>query len=353
MFANENYFVREFFMFKKMLPIKIKSFLFITIIFFGFFALPQVIYSQEKNKKPVGYTCKITFTTVGATVDFIQKVAQGNIARDNIKDAYLSGNNTFKTVYSIFPEDKESGLKLGEGVVFYRFGESINIDSIWNLYTSKRFAKRAYEQLDRKSIFLNEEDFFTRYEPNGNFEVVGGPIPISRNKSNAYEDIAKKIVSQINQLKKADIKVTRENKCSDGVYTIFPRMKIGAYIFTIKISTGKLIYPSDLKKDEEETEDEPQPAENVSLNPSRLDKIGAGSGKSAVQDVIGRIIKVVLQIIGTLALIMFIYGGLLIMGSEGKSDRYYKGMKTMLWAALGTITILASYALVDFVLQAF
>ncbi len=84
-------------------------------------------------------------------------------------------------------------------------------------------------------------------------------------------------------------------------------------------------------------------------NASSLNKLETDS----IPQLIGRIIEVILQIVGTVALIMFIYGGLLIMTSEGKSDRYYRGMKTMLWSALGTVTIFASYALVGFVFKAF
>ncbi|MFB6181296.1 MAG: hypothetical protein ABEJ24_00145, partial [Candidatus Magasanikbacteria bacterium] len=68
---------------------------------------------------------------------------------------------------------------------------------------------------------------------------------------------------------------------------------------------------------------------------------------------VGRVIKILLQVVGTVGLVMFIYGGLLIMTSEGQSDRYLQGLKTILWSSLGLVAIFASYALVSFVMQAF
>jgi hypothetical protein len=82
---------------------------------------------------------------------------------------------------------------------------------------------------------------------------------------------------------------------------------------------------------------------------SELHKISATS----FPQLIGKSIKLILQVIGTAALAMFIYGGLLIMTSRGQSDKYNQGMKTMLWSAIGVITALSSYALVSFVFSAF
>lgn len=73
----------------------------------------------------------------------------------------------------------------------------------------------------------------------------------------------------------------------------------------------------------------------------------------AASQAVGRVIKILLQVVGTVGLVMFIYGGLLIMTSEGQSDRYLQGLKTILWSSLGLVAIFASYALVSFVMQAF
>ena len=68
------------------------------------------------------------------------------------------------------------------------------------------------------------------------------------------------------------------------------------------------------------------------------------------QALIGRVINAVLGIVGSLALAMFIYGGLVWMTSAGSPEKVQKGKDVLIWAALGLIIIFASYALVNFVI---
>lgn len=70
------------------------------------------------------------------------------------------------------------------------------------------------------------------------------------------------------------------------------------------------------------------------------------------QILIGNIIKAVLGIVGSLALVMFIYGGLIWMTSSGNSEQVQKGKDILIWAALGLVIIFSSYALVKFVINA-
>ncbi|MFH1482039.1 MAG: pilin [Patescibacteria group bacterium] len=69
-----------------------------------------------------------------------------------------------------------------------------------------------------------------------------------------------------------------------------------------------------------------------------------------IPEFLGKIINGVLGIVGSLALVMFIYGGLLWMTSSGKADQVTKGRDSMLWAAIGIIVIFSAYALVNLVL---
>ena len=68
------------------------------------------------------------------------------------------------------------------------------------------------------------------------------------------------------------------------------------------------------------------------------------------QGLIGLIINGLLGVVGSLALIMFIYGGFLWMTSAGKEASVEKGKNILLWSTLGLIVIFLSYALVRFVL---
>jgi len=63
-----------------------------------------------------------------------------------------------------------------------------------------------------------------------------------------------------------------------------------------------------------------------------------------------RLIKVIFAFTGVLALLQFIYGGLLWMTSGGNAEKVKKGKDSLLWAILGIIVVFLSYALVSFVI---
>lgn len=72
-----------------------------------------------------------------------------------------------------------------------------------------------------------------------------------------------------------------------------------------------------------------------------------------VKTVIGGAIKAGIGLMGSIALAMFVYGGVLWMASAGNAERSKKGMQVILWAALGMFMILTSYAIVSFVFSTF
>lgn len=74
------------------------------------------------------------------------------------------------------------------------------------------------------------------------------------------------------------------------------------------------------------------------------------SGISTPQQLIGKVINSVLGVVGSLALIMFIYGGLVWMTSAGNTEKVKKGREIIIWSAIGLFVIFASYALVRFLL---
>jgi hypothetical protein len=76
--------------------------------------------------------------------------------------------------------------------------------------------------------------------------------------------------------------------------------------------------------------------------------LGAGT---TPQTLIGKVIAAALGVVGSLALLMFIFGGLTWMTSAGSAERVTKGKGIMIWAALGLIIIFTSYALVRFVIE--
>ena len=69
------------------------------------------------------------------------------------------------------------------------------------------------------------------------------------------------------------------------------------------------------------------------------------------QQLIGKVINTVLGITGSLALVMFIYGGFIWMLSGGSQEKVTKGKNTLVWATLGLFVIFSSYAIVRFVVE--
>jgi len=69
-----------------------------------------------------------------------------------------------------------------------------------------------------------------------------------------------------------------------------------------------------------------------------------------IPTLIGQIIKGFMGIVGSLALLAFIYGGFLMLISQGDSNKVKKGKDTMIWAAAGLIVIFGSYIFVSYII---
>jgi len=66
--------------------------------------------------------------------------------------------------------------------------------------------------------------------------------------------------------------------------------------------------------------------------------------------IIGNLIKAVLSIVGSLALLMFVYGGVLWITSFGEAKRIEKGKTIIIWTVLGLAIIASAYVLVNAVI---
>ncbi len=92
---------------------------------------------------------------------------------------------------------------------------------------------------------------------------------------------------------------------------------------------------------------------------SFADEAGMNSGQfpnpiqaKSFPEVFGLIIKGILGITGSLALVMFIYGGLTWMTAAGNGERVQKGKDILIWATVGMAVIFGSYALIRFIFTA-
>ncbi len=76
-----------------------------------------------------------------------------------------------------------------------------------------------------------------------------------------------------------------------------------------------------------------------------------GAGVTSPQLLIGRVINSILGVVGSLALVMFVYGGLIWMTSSGSSDQVKKGKDILIWAVVGLVIIFSAYGIIRFVIQ--
>lgn len=68
------------------------------------------------------------------------------------------------------------------------------------------------------------------------------------------------------------------------------------------------------------------------------------------QSLIGRIITAIMGVVGSIALLMFVYGGLTWMTSSGSQEKVKKGRDIILWSSVGLVVVFMAYALTKFVI---
>jgi hypothetical protein len=73
---------------------------------------------------------------------------------------------------------------------------------------------------------------------------------------------------------------------------------------------------------------------------------------TSVPALLGNIMSTAIGIIGALALLIFIYGGMIWLTSGGVPAKISAGKDAMKWAAIGLVIVFTSYALVSFVFKA-
>lgn len=74
-----------------------------------------------------------------------------------------------------------------------------------------------------------------------------------------------------------------------------------------------------------------------------------GNTSMTLTDVLLRSGRYALGFVGLCAVIMFIYGGILMMTSGGKAEQVQKSKDTLIWAVFGLAVILLSYSFLSLV----
>jgi len=75
-------------------------------------------------------------------------------------------------------------------------------------------------------------------------------------------------------------------------------------------------------------------------------------GEADPRVIVARVIQGALSVSGTIALLMFVYGGILWMTDMGRGDGVKKGKDIMVWAVLGIIVIASAYVITTAIFNA-
>lgn len=74
-------------------------------------------------------------------------------------------------------------------------------------------------------------------------------------------------------------------------------------------------------------------------------------GPCDLPSIIGRVIRGLLGIVGTIALLMFVYGGFTWMTAGGEPEKIKKAKGILVWSTLGLVVIFSSYVIVNFIIE--
>lgn len=101
----------------------------------------------------------------------------------------------------------------------------------------------------------------------------------------------------------------------------------------------------------QETTELINPIGGTEENPAGISRLGQNDDASKpIQDLTARIIQNVLGLVGSFALIVFIYGGFTWLTSAGAADKVKAGWKAMIFAAVGLFIIFGAYAILSTVI---
>jgi len=84
--------------------------------------------------------------------------------------------------------------------------------------------------------------------------------------------------------------------------------------------------------------------------PAELNPLKVSAGTAGINEVIGRVIKAVLGVIGAVALLMIVAGGMFMLTSAGNQEKVKKGKDILTWSIISIMAIIGSYMMVDYII---
>jgi hypothetical protein len=87
---------------------------------------------------------------------------------------------------------------------------------------------------------------------------------------------------------------------------------------------------------------------------SELNKLGGIKGDTAgAAALIGRAIQLLMAFMGSIALVLYIYAGIVWMTASGAKDKVAQAQKVLVWTTFGVVVMLGSYILTSFLFKMF
>ena len=74
-------------------------------------------------------------------------------------------------------------------------------------------------------------------------------------------------------------------------------------------------------------------------------------GVKNVNQLIGKVINAIMGVVGSLALLMFVFGGLTWMTSGGSQEKVKKGKDILVWSAIGLVIIFSAYGITNLIIN--
>lgn len=81
------------------------------------------------------------------------------------------------------------------------------------------------------------------------------------------------------------------------------------------------------------------------------DPLTTGDNHLTALQVVGYALRAMLGMLGAVTLLMFVYGGFMLVWAHGNEEMIKKGQTTILWAVIGMAFVLSSYALLKYLFQ--
>lgn len=90
----------------------------------------------------------------------------------------------------------------------------------------------------------------------------------------------------------------------------------------------------------------------AAINQTNLNMVGNGN-KGDLETSVGTIISAIIGVLGVIAVVVIIYGGVQYMTSSGDSGKVKKAKDTILYGVIGLIICALAFAITNFVIGIF